>query len=948
MKKVCLLVVISLLAAPALAQTEKTIWVDSVFRTLTLREQVGQLIMLRAPAPATPEALLAFERHLRTWRPGSVWITAGTPVRHVNTVNFLQTLTPVPLLVAMDAEYGPGQTLDSLIRLPPPIVLGALKNDSLVGAVGFENAKLLRQLGVHITFAPQADVDVPTTHNRFLSYLSNDKFRVARKAVAYANGLQQGGVMAVATHAHQAVEPATVDTAVQINTALLDTLGFYPYIELIRHGIGGVLTSYLHFTSVEKKNVIPAPVSTVVINDFLKQKLGFRGLTFADVPTVAKLTAKARPGEAALLALEAGHDVLMNPGDPSVVVKKLSKAIKRNKKLRDQVAASAKKILEAKYEAGLSQSRLVDRGAAKTLGAHRPAARLAEEVFEQAITVVNQTQELPITWLDNRTFVSVTIGTPEEAEPWERYLKKYVPLQTVHVTKPADTTALPAARAEAVFLVSVYPSAEHLATEVLARLAKRSRMVYVCHFGNPFLLDGLLPDFTLLAGYQATERAAKATAQILFGALPARGELPVRTNVLPAGLSLATTPLQRLGFALPEATGMSSDTLARIDAIAEEAIAMGATPGCHVLVAHKGKVVFEKSYGWLTYDKRIRVSDETVYDLASITKVAATLQAIMFLYDRGLIDIHKKASYYLPELKNSNKKDYTLKDILTHQAGLWPFLPFWAETVKDTLHTFYYRAEPSPDFPFPVADNLFASKAMKDSLWSWIVKAKVREKPVRTPHDYRYSDMGFYLLHRLAEKFLNQPMEEFLEQNLYEPLGAGTLGYLPRTRFDAACIAPTEDDTLFRKSLLIGYVHDQGAAMHGGIAGHAGLFGTARDLAKLGQMLLQKGRYGGMEYYRPETVDLFTRRQYANSRRALGWDGPLLGDKSNPVTERASSLTFGHTGFTGTCLWVDPAAEVVYVFLSNRVHPNMNNAKLLTANIRPRIQDVVYRAIKKQ
>ncbi len=947
MKKVCSLLFVALLATEVLAQPEKAAWVDSVFQRLTLREQIAQLVMLRTPAPATPEALQLFERQLRTLRPGSIWITAGTPVRHVNTVNFLQTLTPVPLLVAMEAEYGPGQTLDSLVHLPPPLVLAALKNDSLVHAVGRENATLLRQLGVHITFAPQADVDMPSSDS-FLHYFSNDKVRVARKAVAYANGLQQGGVMAVATHAHQSEEPSAVDTAMQINTALLDTLGLYPYIELIRNNVGGVLTSYLHFNTLEKNKVIPAPISTLVVNDFLKQKLGFQGLTFADVPTIAKLTAKARPGEAAQLALEAGHDVLISPGDPALVIKKMSKSIRRSKKLRDQVALSVKKILAAKYDAGLAQTRIVDRAAGRSLPAARTAARLAEEVFEQAVTVVNQTDELPIAQLENHPFVSVALGSPEEAAPWERYLKKYVPLQRVHVSKPADTLALPAEDADAVFLVSVFPSGEPLAAAVLRRLAARSARVYVCHFGNPLLLDKLLPHYTLLAAYQPHEQAAKAAAQILFGALPAKGELPMRTFRLPVGLSIATEPLQRLGFALPEATGMSTDTLARIDAIAEEAIAIGATPGCHVLVARQGKVVFEKSYGWLTYDKRLRVSDETLYDLASITKVAATLQAVMFLYDRGLIDVHRKVSYYLPELKNTNKKDYTLKDILTHQAGLWPFLPFWAETVKDTLHVFYYRPEPSPDYPFPVADKLFASKAMKDSLWSWIAKAKVREKPVRTPHDYRYSDMGFYLLHRLAEKFLNQPMEEFLTQNLYEPLGATTLGYLPRSRFDEACIAPTEDDTLFRKSLLIGYVHDQGAAMHGGIAGHAGLFGTALDLAKLGQMLLQKGRYGGTAYYRPETVDLFTRRQYAKSRRGLGWDGPMPGDKTNPVTERASPLTFGHTGFTGTCIWVDPVAEIVYVFLSNRVHPDMNNTKLLNANIRPRIQEVVYRALQKQ
>ena len=316
------------------------------------------------------------------------------------------------------------------------------------------------------------------------------------------------------------------------------------------------------------------------------------------------------------------------------------------------------------------------------------------------------------------------------------------------------------------------------------------------------------------------------------------------------------------------------------------------------------------------------------------------------MQERGLIDINKKVSFYLPELKTSNKKDFIIKDILTHQAGLWPFLPFWSQTVTDSsLRKEYYNTVQNEDYPFQVADDLYAAKSMKDSLWTWIINAKVRDKPARTVFDYRYSDMGFYILQHLAEKILNQPMEEFLEQNIYEPIGAYTMGYLPRNKFPASQIAPTEDDKLFRKKLLTGYVHDQGAAMHGGIAGHAGLFSTANDLAKMGQMWLKKGAYGGHYYFKPQTLTLFTDKQYENSRRGLGWDKPVPSDPAGPTSIYASSKTFGHTGFTGTCIWVDPEFNLVYVFLSNRVYPDMNNNKILNANIRPRIQDVIYQSI---
>src|SRR5690606_2932834 len=320
------------------------------------------------------------------------------------------------------------------------------------------------------------------------------------------------------------------------------------------------------------------------------------------------------------------------------------------------------------------------------------------------------------------------------------------------------------------------------------------------------------------------------------------GMLPLTVGGYTSGSGDVLPDLQRLGYSYPEDVEMDSRVLEKIGEIAQEAITMEATPGCYVLVARKGKVVYEKAFGHLTYgDTLAPVTDKTIYDLASVTKVAATLQAVMFLYDRGMIDIYRKASYYLPRLRNSNKRDFTLKDILTHQAGLWPFLPFWAQTMKSGHYLpNYYDTVASIRFPYLVAEGLYASAAMRDSVWSWIVTSRIRDKPVRTPYDYRYSDMGFYILHHLSESMLNQPMEDFLQQNLYEPLGATSTGYLPLRRFPKTMIAPTERDSLFRKRLLIGTVHDQGAAMLGGVAGHAGLFSNANDLAKLAQMLLQE------------------------------------------------------------------------------------------------------------
>jgi CubicO group peptidase (beta-lactamase class C family) len=318
----------------------------------------------------------------------------------------------------------------------------------------------------------------------------------------------------------------------------------------------------------------------------------------------------------------------------------------------------------------------------------------------------------------------------------------------------------------------------------------------------------------------------------------------------------------------------------------------------------------------------------------------------MFLYEKGVLDIYKKASYYLPELANSNKKDIIIKDILVHQAGLTPFVPFWIQTVKNSdFLPQYYSREKSEMYPLQIAPNLYGIKSLRDSLWSWSIKSKVREKPPRTPYSYVYSDVGLYILFHLNEKLLNQPQEEFLQQNIYEPLGASTMGYLPLERFSPSRIVPTELDTLFRKSLLLGTAHDEGAAMLGGVAGHAGLFSDALDLTKLGQMLLQNGYYGGQQYFKPQTVQYFATRQFESGRRGLGWDKPVQSEWNSPTSILASPLTFGHTGFTGTCIWIDPEFELVYVFLSNRVYPNRSNNKLSAMNIRSRIQDTIYKSI---
>jgi CubicO group peptidase (beta-lactamase class C family)/beta-glucosidase-like glycosyl hydrolase len=922
------------------AQTIKS-WADSVLNTMTLPEKIGQLFMIPFSTYSTPEEIEAYETLITTYNPGSIYITKGSAKSHIRQVNKLQLASKVPLLVGMNAEWGLAQTLDSAMQFPIPIVDGANTDDSLIKELGYQIGLQMRAVGAHINFAPNADIDVPLESTVTNRYFGSDKTDVAQKSIAFADGLHQARVMAVAKHLPGIMpESSHIDSKESFLTVGPDSVSFYPYQQLIGNNIGGLLTTHLHFSTREKNKLIPAPISQIFISGIVKSQANFKGLAFTEIPYLQTIVKKKR-GETEKIAFAVGNDILIAPQNLRAAVKKISKLVRKDKTMMARLETTVKKILEAKFEAGLTVEKTV---ALTNLDEKlfSPSAKLVDHrIRTGAITLLkNESGLVPIQQLDDRKFNLVKIGG--DYAGLERSLNRYIPFNSFTIKDQKDFGTAEASMKDSYTVVAL----KSINTEVAGWIKKISSQnpTIVCHFGNPNDLKLLQDTPVLIEGYDA-ESTGEVIGQAIFGALPTLGKLPVGIKgVFEAGTHYESVTLGRLTYSVPEDAQMQSSRLTEIDCIVNEALAIGATPGAHVIIARKGKVVFNKSYGWQGVDKKIPVSENTIYDLASITKVTATLQAVMFLYERGMIDINKKISEYLAEFKGTNKKDIIIKDILTHQAGLWPYFPWHVDIMKDTAQVKqYFSKDQSEEYPFPVSENLFSHKSMRDSMWSWIIKSKMIEKKDRTPYEYRYSDLGLYIMQRLVQKLLNQPLEDFVEQNFYEPVGAPTMGFLPLNRFSPSQIAPTENDKDFRMSLLTGYVHDPGSAMHGGVAGHAGLFSNANDLLKMGQMWLQKGSYGGNQYLRPETVDRFTTRQFETSRRGLGWDKPT-GDWAGSTGVYCSPKTFGHTGFTGTCVWIDPEFDLVFVFLSNRVHPEISG-KLLSSNIRTRIQDVIYQSI---
>lgn len=922
-------------------QNAATRWADSVMSRMTLEDKVRQIFLLTA-SPDQLNPVTGTIDQIRDFRPGGILIQSGTSSSVKKMIGRLQSGASIPLMVAIQAEWGIAQTLDSVKSLPVPAILGAT-SDSLAFITGRLVARQMQSIGAGLNIGPNVDTDVPQS-SVFYRYFSDDPGIVYKRASAYIKGLQQDGAISVLKHIPGPVDENDYPDNTTFKSARADTLSFLPFSSLLKEGAGGINTAFLHYSIHKKNKKVPAGSSGAFVTDILRDRHKYQGLVLTEVPFLKNFSSMQR-GEAEKLGFMAGHDLLIAPLNLDAAVKKILRLVRKNGQYAGQLDASVKRILVAKF-----------RNASFLETAGSPHFETQTQFFSdllnfsasaQAITVVrNSSKLIPLRELDKSNFIHLDFSN--STSELQEGLKHYIEFTRVAVNSVSDTLFLKTINPADVVVATFGEGSGTITRSLLPWLKKLEKLcgLIIVHSGNPYDLSQFSDFSTVVEGYYPAATDS-GISQILFGALPARGSLPFKAF---SGnfQSIETAAISRLSYAVPEAAQMDAAVLSQIDLVAQEAIDSAATPGCRVLIARKGMVVFDRSYGSHMYDNKTPVTAETIYDLASVTKVSATLQTTMHLYDLGLIDLQKKLSFYLPELSNSNKKDFTLKDILTHQSGLWPYIPFWTRTLKDGgLLPDYYSSGKSIRYPFPVSDGLYANAGIRDSLRSWIVNARIADKKNRLPFDYRYSDMGFYLLQYLAEKILQQPMENFLDNFLYKPIGAVTTGFLPLDRFPASIIAPTEDDKTFRKSLLTGYVHDQGAALHGGVAGHAGLFSNANDLAKLGQMWLQHGYYGGKRYFNAETIRQFTMRQYQSSRRGLGWDKPWPEDpKSTPTGVLASPETFGHTGFTGTCIWVDPQFDLVYVFLSNRVHPDMTNSKLISLNIRTRIHDVAYRSIQ--
>ncbi|MDB5229946.1 MAG: beta-glucosidase-like glycosyl hydrolase [Chitinophagaceae bacterium] len=939
-------------------------WVDSTFNTLSPEQKIAQLMIIRAHSNLGQDHVNEVTDLINKYNIGGLCFFQGGPVRQAKLTNYYQSIAKTPLMVCIDGEWGLGMRLDSVINYPRQLMMGAVPNAELVYQFGKAVGEQCKRIGVTVNYAPDIDINNnpqnPVINDRSFG---EDKYKVALFGTQYMKGMQEVGVMACAKHfpghGDVAVDSHLDLPVINKSRAQLDALELYPFRELIKQGVGSMMIAHLYVPSIDPTPNQATSLSRKTVTGLLREELGYSGLTFTDALEMQGVAKYYPAGEAAVQSLIAGNDMLCLPGDVPGSIEKVLAAIKAGKLSQNAIDDKVKKELLVKYNLGLSHYKPVEiNGITSDLNKHTLA--LKQELAKNALTLLKNTNSNLFPLSRKKKIAYIGVGTDiRKPNAFANRLKEDYNADVYTWDYKRDLGTLPMTLAtikdknyDAVVLgvhnYSRRPANNYGLSYASIDLINQLQQIaptLTFIFGNPYAISNFNEAGNLIAAYEDDEITQSVAVDMLEGKVVPEGELPVTVNQY---LSFGTGIKYHSYFPKvdPEIVGMSSEKLRKIDDIVAAAIKNKAMPGAVVLAAKDGKVFFEKAYGTVSITSDQPVTTDMAYDLASVTKVSATTPSIMKLYEEGKLDLDKTLGDYLPWTRGSDKAPLKIRDVLLHEAGLVAYIPFYNKTLdsKGIPKPEYYQSEPSDRFPIRVAENLYLRSDYQDTMYKTILESKLGPA-----HKYVYSDNDFIFLAKVVEAISGMPVNEYAKKNFYDPLNMSSTGFLPRQHLPLNQIAPTETEKTFRVQTLRGDVHDPGAALFGGVAGHAGLFSNAYDLAQLYQMILNGGEMNGMRFLKKETIDLFTAYNSDISRRGLGYDKP---EKDNATRKEpypsasASPATFGHTGFTGTCVWVDPKYNIVYIFLSNRVNEEGDDQNNLgRQNIRPKIQEAIYDAL---
>jgi len=934
-------------------------WVDTLMQTMTIDEKIGQLFMVQAYSNKDDNHQKGIESLINKYHIGGLIFMQGTPKKQAFLTNQYQATSKIPLLIGFDGEWGLDMRLKNTYRFPWNMTLGAIQDDSFITAFGVRVGMHCKRLGIHINFAPVVDINTnpenPIIGNRSFG---EDRENVTRKAQAFVTGMQTQNVLANAKHF-----PGHGDTDTDSHKALpvldfdikrLDSIELYPYKKLFKGNLASVMVAHLSVNALEPNASLPTSLSYKVITELLKEQLNFQGLILTDALNMKGASNYAEPGDIDLAAVLAGNDILLIPEDVPSAVTKIKKALVANILTEDRLDYSVKKILKAKYWAGLNNFEPIKLKDLQSDLNSIDDELLHRKLVEKAVTLVKNKEEIiPIKNLDKKKIAYVKFGDAP-SEDYVKMLKNYSEIdvissgnldQLTQKLNPYNLVIIGYHKSNSNPWKSYEFSSKDL---VWIQEIARTKKVILNVFASPYSLLKIKTFEninSLVVSYQNSRISQEISAQMLFGALGIKGKLPVSIkNEFLEGHGLITNSIDRLGYSIPEDMGLDSEKLKKIDSFARVVVEDKMAPGLQVLVARNGKVVYNKNFGYHTYSKALPVKNNDLYDVASMTKILATLPLLMEMEEHKMFILDSGLGSIIPELKSTNKNNITVKQALSHYGKLKPWIPLYMATL-DSLKkpsSKYYSTVNSSKFNIKVSSNLYLRNDYKDSIFTRIADSDLLPKRV-----YKYSDLSYYMLKDYIEDYYKKDLNILTQEHFYKSIGANRTSYLPIEKFTLNEIVPTEVDNYFRYQKVQGYVHDMGAAMQGGIGGHAGLFSNANDVAKIMQMYLQDGYYGGKRYLKAETLDKFNHQYYASQkvRKGVGFDKPQIKEVEKATCGCVSKQSFGHSGFTGTYTWADPESGVLYVFLSNRTFPTATNKGLIKSNVRTEIQQIIQDAI---
>lgn len=938
----------------------QNIWVDSIVNTMSIDEKIGQLFMVQAYSNKDAKHEQEILNLIKNQHIGGLIFMQGTPNKQIELYNKYQKDSKLPLLVGFDGEWGLSMRIKPSFAYPWNMTLGAVKNDSLIYQVGKQIGKHCKEVGVHINFAPVVDINTnpknPIIGNRSFG---EDRVEVTKKSISFIKGMQSVGVMANAKHF-----PGHGDTAsdshktlpvVNFDLKRLDTLELYPYKQLVNSNLASVMVAHLNVPALKTEKGKPTSISKKVVTGLLKNKIGFKGLVFTDALNMKGVSNYTTGDRVSLEAFKAGNDMLLIPVDVEKGVTTIKEAISKKIISEKRLDSSVVKILKAKFWAGLYNKKKLE---GKDIQSRIHTVKddlLYKEIVENAITLVkNKDSLLPLKRLDTLKMAVLPLGDVS-GKTFTETLNKYA---DVNVLKGVSLGNFKEKTSKFnLVVIGIHKSSEHpwksykISSKEIELINKVSayKKVILVNFTSPYALlsiNKLDSINSLIVAYQNNQVFQSTAAQQIFGGIPFLGKLPVSiSKKYNVGAGLVTKSIKRFSYGLPEEVGMKSDKLSKIDSIANYIVKKKMTPGLQVLVARKNKVIFQKSYGFYTYDSIKKVTNNSIYDLASLTKILGALPLYLKAFDDRVYRLDSTLGKLFPELVGTELENLLVIDVFAHQSGLKAWIPFYLKTldsVSKQPKSKWYSLIKDKDYNIPVANNLYLKGEYIDSIYK-----EIKLTPLRDKRDYKYSGLSFFLFKKLLENNYKKGMDKLLVDNFTHKIGASTLMYNPLTKYNKDSIVPSELDNYYRYQKLQGTVHDMAAAMFGGVSGNAGLFGNANDVAKLMQLYLNKGVYGDAKCFNKYTFDIFNKAYFKvrDNRRGLILDKPSGDNRVKNTCNCVSLKSFGHSGFTGTFAWADPESELVYVFLSNRTYPTMDNNALGRYDIRTKIQTLIQKAI---